>query len=115
MVNALIKVVQKMEVRKQGKPSQAVRALTIEEIKFVMQMLREDSSLPKKIAVPALCAFQFHIIGRIDDSCRFVMKELYAHDSFDFALRGRLCWSKNVMEERDAPIQIILGCNDPGE
>lgn len=114
--NALIKVVQKMEVRKQGKPSQAVRALTMEEIKFVMQMLREDnSSLPKKIAVPALCAFQFHMIGRIDDSCRFVMKELYAHDSFDFALRGRMCWSKNVMEERDCPTQIILGANDPGE
>ena len=114
-VNALIKKVQKMEVRKQGKASQATRALTIDEIKFVMQMLRKGSDLTKKLAVPALCSFQFSMIGRIDDTCRFVMSELYAHDSFDFALRGQMCWSKNVMEEREAPSQIILGANDPGE
>ena len=114
-VNSLIKKVQKMEVRKQGKASQATRALTIDEIKFVMQRLRKNNNLLKKLAIPALCAFQFSMIGRIDDTCRFVMSELIAHDSFYFALRGRLCWSKNVMEEREAPSQIILGANDPGK
>ena len=104
-----------MEVRKQGKASQATRALTIDEIKFVMHRLRKGSDATKKLAVPALCAFQFSMIGRIDDTCRFVMSELYAHDSFGFALRGRMCWSKNVMEEREAPSQIILGANDPGK
>ena len=103
-----------MEVRKQVKASQATRALTIDEI-CVMQRLRKGSDITKKLAIPALCAFQFNMIGRIDDTCRFVISELYAHDSFDFALRGRLCCSKNVMEEREAPSQIILGANDPGE
>ena len=54
------------------------------------------------------------MIGRIDDTCRFVISELYAHDSFDFALQGQI-WSKIVMEEREAPSQIILGANDPGK
>lgn len=113
-VNNLIKKVQKMEVRKQGKASQATRPLTIAEMKFVFDILRKSSTLSKKLAVPALCTFQFHLIGRIDDTCRFDINELYVHGSFDFALRGRMCWSKNVMEEREAPPQIILGANDPG-
>ena len=114
-VNALIKKVQKMEVRKQGKSSQATRALTIDEIKFVMQMLRKSSNLTEMLTMPALCSFQFSMIRKIDNSCCFVMSKLYAHDSFDFALRGRICWSNNVMEEQEAPSQIILGANNPGE
>ena len=72
-VNSLIKKVQKMEVRKQCKASQVTRALTIDEIKFVMQRLRKGSDMTKKLAVPALFAFQFNMIGRIDDTCRLIM------------------------------------------
>ena len=67
----------------------------------------------KKYAIPALCAFQFHLIGRIDDTCQFMLAELATHDVHPFALRARMCWSKNVMEERQAPSQIILGAHDP--
>jgi hypothetical protein len=102
-----------MEVRKQGKASQATRPLTIAEMKFVFDILRKSTSLTKKLAVPALCAFQFHLFGRIEDTCQFNINELYVHGSFNFALRGQMCWSKNVMEGREAPPQIILGANDP--
>ena len=47
-VNNLIKKVQKMEVRKQGKASQATRPLTIAEMKFVFDMLRKSSTLSNK-------------------------------------------------------------------
>ena len=42
-----------------------------------------------------------------------MMDELVAHKTFEFALHGRIRWSNNVMEERQAPTQLILGANDP--
>ena len=112
IVNEVINKVKKMEVRRQGKSSQARRALTIEEFKFMISMMRKSEDPMKKIAVPALCSFQFHLIARIDDTCQFMLNELRAHDLFPFALRGRMRWSKNVLEERHCPSQIILGSND---
>lgn len=112
-VNEVINKVKKMEVRRQGKSSQARRALTIEEFKFMISMMRKSNDPMKKIGVPALCAFQFHLIARIDDTCQFMLNELRGHDLFPFALCGRMRWSKNVLEERHCPSQIILGSNDP--
>ena len=42
-----------------------------------------------------------------------MLNELMVHELFPFALRGRMRWSKNVLEERHCPSQIILGANDP--
>jgi hypothetical protein len=55
----------------------------------------------------------YHLIARIDDSTQVMMEHLRAHDNFDFALKCRLNWSKNVEEERDAPWQLFIGCMDP--
>ena len=112
-VNNLVKKVQKLEVRKQGKASQARRPLTLDEFRFVVHQLKKKDCVVKKYAIPALCAFQFHLIGRIDDTCQFMLSELGTHDVHPFALKARMCWSKNVMEERQAPSQIILGAHDP--
>ena len=90
IVNEVINKVKKMEVRRQGKSSQARQALTIEEFKFMISMMRKSEDPMKKIAVPALCSFQFHLIVRIDDTCQFMLNELCAHDLFPFALHGRM-------------------------
>ena len=112
-VNQLVKKVQKMEVRKQGKVSQAKRPLTIDGFKFTLKQLRKTDDCIKKFALTAFCAFQFHLIARIDGTCQFHLNELRAHRQFEFALVSRMCWSKNVMEERHAPTQVVLGANDP--
>ena len=91
----------------------SVTLCQIEEFKFIITMMRKSEDQLKKIAVPALCAFQFHLIARIDDTCQFMLNELRGHDLFPFALCGRMRWSKNVLEERHCPSQIILGSNDP--
>ena len=113
LVNNLINKVKKMEVRKQGKDSQARRPLTIDEFKYTVRKLKDGDDDVWRYALPALCSFQFHLIARIDDTCQFMMNELVVHDLFPFALRGRMRWSKNVLEERHCPSQIILGSNDP--
>ena len=62
--------------------------------------------------VSAAAKFQFHMMARIDDTCCFDPRDLKPHPQFAFALQARMCWSKNVREERDAPDQIVVGCMD---
>ena len=112
-VNDLIKRVKRFEIRKQGAEPQARRPLTIAEIKAAMHELRKSDNPESKYGVSALLCFQFHVIGRIDDCCKWYRTNLEAHDSYSGkAARFRLAWSKNVTDERDAPWQHLLGCMD---
>jgi hypothetical protein len=56
--------------------------------------------------------FQFHIIGRTDDISHLETKDLSSHPQFPFCLKTKVSWSKNVMEERECPPQILIGAND---
>jgi hypothetical protein len=54
------------------------------------------------------------MIGHVDDTAQF--KSIDITPSFDYdcyILHGKMSWSKNVHEERDAPAQIIFAANDP--
>ena len=113
LVNGLIKAVKKKEVRKEGKASQARRPLTMEEFKQLVKLLHAKTDPVKRYVLTTMIKFQFHMVGRIDDTSRFLMEDLKPNPNFNFALLGRLCWSKNVREERDAPDQILLGSADP--
>jgi hypothetical protein len=58
-------------------------------------------------------AFQFHLIVWIDWVCQFQRDNLKAHDRFPLkALKVKLTWSKNVLDERNLPWQTILGSID---
>ena len=112
-VNNLIKAVKKKEVRKQGIPSQARRPMQLSEFKEIIKRCRNNSSPFIKYTASAYFIFQFHLIGRLDDVANFSHEDLTPHGEFDFALKSKMCWSKNVLEERGAPDQIILGAKDP--
>jgi hypothetical protein len=66
-----------------------------------------------RYGIPSLFKFQYNLIARIDDSTQFILENLTASADFDFTLRSKLNWSKNVNEERDAPNQILIGAMDP--
>ena len=112
VVNQLIKDVQRHEVRAEGAPSQARRDITIPEFRKIIGICEEEQSFQTKVRLPCIFKLQVHLIARIDDSCNIFIEELRAHPLFAFALRIRLRWSKNVLEERDAPEQILLGAMD---
>jgi hypothetical protein len=58
--------------------------------------------------------YQYHLIGRSDDIIHFKMTDIEAHPLFSqFALKTKVRWSKNVMDERKCPDQIFLGAMDP--
>jgi hypothetical protein len=48
------------------------------------------------------------MLDRIDDTTQVLISNIRVHDSFSNTLKTRMNWSKNVMEERDVPWQILL-------
>ena len=52
------------------------------------------------------------MVARLDDTCRIEEQDLKPNPAFPFTLLCKMCWSKNVQEERDAPDQILLGAMD---
>jgi len=75
-VNELIKVVKKYEVRKQGKPSSARRALVETEFEQAIDIMESHDDSKKGITMSGLNRFQYHMIGRVDDTCKFLVEDL---------------------------------------
>lgn len=113
-LNDFIKDVKKKEVRKQGKPSQARRALTEAEFRQVVKYVRrQGNGYTHKYNLAAYYIFQFHMVARVDDVMHFKCEDLTPHLDFDFALKSKMCWSKNLLDERSTSDQIVLGAGDP--
>ena len=111
-VNDLIKQVRHHEVRGEGVSSQARHAPTLPEFCSLVGMAPNSETFNLQVHIPCLLKFQVHLIAKVDDAAHVLMSELWAHGLFDYALHVRLRWTKNCLEERDAPEQIILGSSD---
>ena len=104
LVTDVIKRVKKAKVLRQGKASQARQSCTKVEYLQTQRLLKEDGEcMRSKYGIRALNNFQYHMIGRLDDCTQFLMENIEPHPHFKFALKAKLCSSKNVHEERDAP------------
>lgn len=115
VLNDFIKEVKKKEVRKQGKASKARRPLVTSEFRQIIDRVRGgDDNYTFKYSLAAYYIFQFHMVARVDDVMHFKCEDLTPHLDFDFALKSKMCWSKNVLDERATTDQIILGAADPG-
>ena len=63
--------------------------------------------------IAAYFIFQCNMVARVDDVAHFRFEDLTASIEYPFTLQSKMCWSKNVLEERDAPEQIVFGAMDP--
>ena len=112
-VNQVIKRIKKEEVRKRGKKSNAKRDLKRTEYRKTLRLLEANADHQRCHRLPAMMKTQFHIIGRADDVSNMETLDLRQHDKFKaFALQTKVSWSKNVLEERVCPDQILLGAMD---
>ena len=104
------------EVRGEGAPTKAKRAFTAPEFMKELEMLRrhghEKNDFNHRVKYIAMCLWQYHLIGRSDVTAHFEMSSPKGHDSFDFALKTKVQWSKNVRDEQRCPDQILLGSGD---
>ena len=48
----------------------------------------------------------------IDCTTQAKCQNIKRHNHFDFVLKAKLDWSKNILEEQDAPWQAVLASND---
>jgi hypothetical protein len=112
-INALIRIVKKHEVRSEGVPSQARRALTKEEFRLLIRITEQQRNMFEyNLRLPTMMKFQLHLIARIDDTAHVNACDLKVHPEFEYALCVKLRWTKNCLEERDAPVQIIFAAMD---
>jgi hypothetical protein len=114
LVNDMIKQVKKFEVRGEGVPSNAKRPLKQSEFRKTLSLFRAPANdWNHRFRYPMMALWQYHLICRIDDVVNFKMADPRGHGDYDFALKTRVRWSKNVLEERQCPPQILLGAMDP--
>ena len=113
LVNDLIKRIKKDEVRLVGKASQARRPMTTGEIRLILNLLEQSGNYDWVHRFSNMVRMQLSMIARGDDVTMLSLHGLKHHPKFDFALSQSVRWSKNVMEERDCPPQILMGSNDP--
>ena len=106
-VNDLLKVLKRLETRGVGAPAQADRAFTIGEFKQIMELFGGDSRHK------AMCAFQYHMMGRIDDTAHVKKSSLKASMQYPGYLTAKIVWSKNIRDESNCPEQILLPSSDP--
>jgi len=112
-VNPIIKRVKKKEVRREGVPSQARKHFELEEFKAVIRALEEIDQDELRLFTSGIFRYQFSMVGRIDCSAHFQVANFWKNPQHpEFSILNRLCWSKNVHEERNAPTQILIGATD---
>ena len=95
---------------------QAKQSLTIagfdKELKMLCALRAKKNDYKYQIKYPAMVLWQYHLIGRINDVVHFGMGSPMGHHIYEFAIRTKVQWSKNVKEEADCPPQILLGLGD---
>ena len=114
-LSVLIKNIKKAESRKQGAVSRRKRSLTMKEFISVIEVCRKMyfGERHKRWLFGAVYCLQWHLMGRNDDMMKLMWEDVEEINDFPFALGVRVKWSKNVIEEREIPKQIILGSMDP--
>ena len=111
-VHQFIQRLKRQQVRQQGRPSTAKRDMTLAEFTLAAEILESQDDWNSNRWLQAM-RMQFHMIGRGDDVHHMETKSIHVHPKFDFALETSMMWSKNVLEERDCPPQIMLGAANP--
>ena len=121
VVNQCIKdvLVQKFEVCAEGVATNARRPLEYKEFILILKQFKlrmvdlSDSEVNKTVFMNSFLSMQWHMIGRVDDMLQLQISHFYADTNFDFSLLSKIKYSKNIMEERESPEQIILRSSDP--
>jgi hypothetical protein len=113
IVSDVIKFAQLCEVRGEGAPSQAKRALTQAGFRKEMELLAaHKDDLTHTVTFRTLGLWQYHLVGRVDDAANAKLDAPKVHSQYSDLLQTAVTRSKNVRDERRCPDQILLGAMD---
>jgi len=97
--NNVVKEVKKFEVHGEGSPSKAKCPVRPNEFQKAIETLRREPNFDSKHKYPMVCIWHHALIGRLDDVAHLEVNDPGGHPSIDGALKTKVRWSKNVMEE----------------
>jgi len=77
-------------------------------------MMERFDDVEEACFLVAYFRFQYNMIARVDDTAKFRSPDLLKpfHQYPEYGVIVKLCWSKTVMKERDAPDQVLIGAMD---
>jgi hypothetical protein len=107
----MLKKIKMYETRGEGRKSNIKRAYTLQEFEKIVELFRRCADFEhhfKYVTMSLLCK---HLIHRVDDTCHLRLDAPHSHREYDFAIRTRTKWSKNVTSFADCPPQILLASN----
>ncbi|KAG9411958.1 hypothetical protein AC1031_017595 [Aphanomyces cochlioides] len=111
-VNKIIKAVKKSEVRREGVQSNARRPIEFTEFLNLLSIVAVNPNTSKYM-VSSVLTLQWHLIARIDDMMKLRFADFSPNIHHPSTLICQMRWSKNILEERDAPEQVVFGSADP--
>lgn len=112
-LHQLIRSMRRMETAHRGVPSQARRALEPTEYHNYIEVACGLSNPEHAAFISAYSCFQYNMIARLDDTAKWRHPDLNPLPEYpDYGVTVKLCWSKNCLEERDAPTQVLFGAMD---
>ena len=98
----------------QGVASRARRPVEWEEFALLLVLVRHMYALsPLMLVMLGVLTIQWQLIGRIDDVMKLDKSTIRPNMQYPFTLLIKMCWSKNIREERESPIQVLFGSMDP--
>ena len=112
-VKSMIREVEQFEARGEGVPPNARRPLEWDEMVDIFIAAHNMSSTQVSCTMLAVLTMQWQFIGRIDDVMKLATRTVVKHMQFPFALNLKMCWSKNIMTERQCPTQILFAAMNP--
>jgi hypothetical protein len=105
----LIASVQRHEVWAEGAVSHVKRGMDMEVFVKALEIYKRQNNFHDKYRMTTMMKYQYHLIGRSDDIINFKITDVEVHPIFShFALQTKVCWSKNVIDERKCPDQILI-------
>jgi hypothetical protein len=112
MINNLLMAIRRKEVRGLGKKSRKMRAFDKGEVDQIINKFEGDGRLIQRYIIPAFFKLQIHMMGRIDCISHLRISDITSNIQYPFTLLAKICWSKNIYDERSVVDQIVIGSQD---
>ncbi|CAK4166287.1 unnamed protein product [Aphanomyces euteiches] len=92
----------------------ARRPIEFAEFLNVLTVIRSQrkNNLVQRYRLGCVLTLQWHLIGRVDDMMKLQHNNFSFNPVHHFTLVCQMRWSKNILEERESPHQILLGSMD---
>jgi hypothetical protein len=97
-----------------GPPSSARVPFTPQEYEAVIEACWRMDNAELALCSSAFYTMQLSMVGRSDNTAKWRLPNLTPYSPYpDWVYCACFSWSKNVVEERDSPRQVLFGSMDP--